>query len=78
MVDGVFESNMKGVSAIADNPYAYLQKIAGEIDSYDTRDKIDKVLDELDFIHELLDPSMLGSVTEITGVLMTRYRASGK
>ena len=41
MVDGVFESNMKGVSTIADNPYAYLQKIAGEIDSYDTRDKID-------------------------------------
>ncbi|HRJ51964.1 MAG TPA: hypothetical protein PLE99_04280 [Candidatus Thiothrix moscowensis] len=77
MQDGILSESMKGISHIANNPYRHLQKISAEIDSYDTRDKIDRVLDELDFIHELLDPEMQPMVTKVTDALMDRYRALG-
>jgi hypothetical protein len=73
----VLGGGMKGLSRIADNPSRHLQKIAAEIDSYDTRDKIDRILDELDFIHELVDPDMQPKVTEVTNALMERYRVLG-
>lgn len=75
MQDGILNDSMKGISHIADNPLRHLQKISAEIESYDTRDKIDRVLDELDFIHELLDPDMQPLVTQVTNALMERYRA---
>ncbi|UJS24898.1 hypothetical protein [Thiothrix winogradskyi] len=75
MQDGIIQDSMKGISNIADNPYKHLQKIAGELDSYDTRDKIDRVLDELDFIHELIDPEAQPMVSQVTKTLMERYRA---
>lgn len=75
MQDGIIHDSMKGISGIADNPYKHLQKISGALDSYDTRDKIDRVLDELDFIHELIDPSAQPLVTQVTNALMERYRA---
>lgn len=74
MLDVMLGGTMKDISSIADNPYRHLQKIIAEIDSYDTREKIDRVLDELDFIHELLDPEMGGSITPVRTALMERYR----
>ncbi|EIJ34892.1 hypothetical protein [Thiothrix nivea] len=76
-MDGIINENMQGISHIADNPYAHLQKISAEIDKYDTRDKIDRVLDELDFIHELFEPGMQPMVSQVRDVLMERYRALG-
>ncbi|SEA23316.1 hypothetical protein SAMN05660964_01185 [Thiothrix caldifontis] len=75
MQDGIIQDSMKGIANIADNPYKHLQKIAGELDNYDTRDKIDRVLDELDFIHELIDPEAQSMVSQVTKTLMERYRA---
>lgn len=76
-MDGMIDENMKGISHIANNPYAHLQKISSQLDSYDTRAKIDAVLDELDFIHELLEPEMQPLVSQVRNVLMERYRALG-
>jgi len=70
-------ASLKGLSRIADNPSRHLQQIAAEMDHYDTREKIDRVLDELDFIHELVDPDAQPKVTEVTNALMERYRALG-
>lgn len=75
MQDGIIQDSMKGIAGIADNPHKHLQKISGALDSYDTRDKIDRVLDELDFIHELIDPDAQPLVTQVTNALMERYRA---
>ncbi len=65
---------MKGLSAIANNPLAHLRKIASELDSYDTKAKIDPVLDELDFIHEMLDPEEQPMVTQLSTLLLERYK----
>lgn len=75
MQDGLIDESMKGISHIANNPYKHLQKISADIDSYDTRDKIDRVLDELDFIHELFEPEMQPMVSQVRNTLMDRYRA---
>lgn len=77
MQDGILDESMKGIAHIARNPFQHLQKISAEIDQYDTRDKIDRVLDELDFIHELFEPEMQSMVTKVRDALMERYRALG-
>lgn len=77
MQDGILNENMKGIAHIANNPYKHLQKISAELDTYDTRDKIDRVLDELDFIHELFEPEMQPMVSQVRNVLMERFRALG-
>lgn len=77
MQDGILDESMKGISHIAKNPYNHLQKISAELDSYDNRDKIDRVLDELDFIHELFEPEMQPMVSQVRNVLLERYRALG-
>lgn len=77
MQDGILDESMKGISHIVNNPYKHLQKISAELDSYDTRDKIDRVLDELDFIHELFEPEMQPMVSQVRNVLMERFRALG-
>lgn len=76
-MDGMIDESMKGISHITKNPYAHLQKISSEIETYDTRDKINRVLDELDFIHELFEPGMQPMVSQVRDVLMERYRALG-
>lgn len=76
-MDGMIDESMKGISHIAKNPYAHLQKVSAEIETYDTRDKIDRVLDELDFIHELFEPGMQPMVSQVRDALMERYRALG-
>ena len=75
MQDGIIQDSMKSIAGIADNPHKHLQKISEALASYDTRDKIDRVLDELDFIHELIDPDAQPLVTQVTNALMERYRA---
>jgi hypothetical protein len=77
MQDGILDESMKSVAHIARNPYQHLQKISAEIDSYDTRDKIDRALDELDFIHELFEPEMQPMAAKVRDVLLERYRALG-
>lgn len=76
-MDGIINENMQGISHIANNPYAHLQKISTQLDTYDTREKIDRVLDELDFIHELFEPEMQPAVSQVRNLLMERYRALG-
>jgi hypothetical protein len=68
---------MQDLSKITNDPYAHLRTVAAEMDKYDTRPKIDSVLDELEFIHELLDPAEQPMVTQLTAILMERYRALG-
>jgi len=45
MQDGIIQDSMKGIANIADNPHKHLQKISEALASYDTRDKIDRVLE---------------------------------
>jgi hypothetical protein len=45
------------VSAGVD-PYAYMQQVAGVLDRLDDRARLDTILDELEYLYEVLDPEL--------------------
>ncbi|MCU0765841.1 MAG: hypothetical protein MUE39_00505 [Gammaproteobacteria bacterium] len=40
------------------DPYAYMQQVAGALDALADRRKIDTLLDELEYLYEVLDPEL--------------------
>ena len=40
------------------DPYAYMQQVAGVLDTLDDRDRINTLLDELEYLYEVLDPEL--------------------
>ena len=38
------------------DPYAYMQQVAGVLDGLDDRARINTILDELEYLYEVLDP----------------------
>lgn len=40
------------------DPYAYLQQVAGVLDRLDDRGRINTILDELEYLYEVLDPEL--------------------
>ena len=44
---------MRGV-----DPYAYMQQVAGILDSLDDPDRVNTLLDELEYLYEVLDPEL--------------------
>jgi hypothetical protein len=44
---------MRGV-----DPYAYMQQVAGILDTLDDPDRVNTLLDELEYLYEVLDPEL--------------------
>jgi hypothetical protein len=40
------------------DPYAYMQQVAGVVDRLDDRARLDTILDELEYLYEVLDPEL--------------------
>lgn len=40
------------------DPYAYLQEVAGVLDRLDDRGRINTILDELEYLYEVIDPEL--------------------
>jgi hypothetical protein len=40
------------------DPYAYMQQVAGVLDGLDDRARLDTILDELEYLYEVLDPEL--------------------
>jgi hypothetical protein len=40
------------------DPYAYMQQVAGVLDRLDDRARLDTILDELEYLYEVLDPEL--------------------
>ena len=40
------------------DPYAYMQQVAGVVDTLSDRDRINTILDELEYLYEVLDPEL--------------------
>lgn len=40
------------------DPYAYMQQVAGVLDRLDDRAQINTILDELEYLYEVLDPEL--------------------
>lgn len=53
-------------------PYAYLQQVAARLDGLHSRDDINAVLDELEFLYEALDPELQDLATNLIATLTKR------
>lgn len=40
------------------DPYAYMQQVAGALDGLNDRERINTILDELEYLYEVLDPEL--------------------
>ncbi len=54
------------------NPYAYLQQVAGELDHLTERHRIEPVLDELEYLFEVLDPELQDPASRLIESLRSR------
>jgi len=54
--------------------YQYMETIAAQIDQLSTREQIDPVLDELEFIFELLSPDAQPQCEQLIAILMEKYQ----
>lgn len=53
------------------DPYAYMQQVAGVLDRLDDRGQINTILDELEYLYEVIDPEL----QPLADDLMERLRA---
>jgi hypothetical protein len=54
------------------DPYAYLQQVAGVLDRLDDRGRINTILDELEYLYEVLDPELQPLADDLIERLRTR------
>lgn len=54
------------------NPVAYLQRVAGQLDKLTERDQIEPVLDELEYLYEILDPELQPPADQLIDTLRER------
>ncbi|UCC57049.1 MAG: hypothetical protein JSU75_04745 [Gammaproteobacteria bacterium] len=52
------------------NPYAYLQLVAGQIDTMSNRADVENALDDLEYLFEVTDPE----IQDIASDLITRLK----
>ena len=56
--------------------YQYLEEVSGQLDQLMTREQINPVLDELEFIYELLSPETQVLCQDMISTLLERYKAA--
>ena len=54
------------------DPYAYMQQVAGALDTLADRRKIDTLLDELEYLYEVLDPELQPLADDLIARLRAR------
>ncbi len=54
------------------DPYAYLNKVAMSLDQITTRDQIETVLDEVEYLFEVIPPEMQEPFESIIEILRSR------
>ena len=40
------------------DPYTYLQQVAGRLDKLSKRDEVETLLDEIEYLYEVMDPEL--------------------
>lgn len=51
------------------DPYAYIQQVAIKMDELTTRDEIETVLDELEYLFEVIPPEMQDNAEKLISLL---------
>ena len=56
------------------DPYAYLQQVAESLESLSHRREIETVLDELEYLYEIIDPELMYLADDLIERLRKRLR----
>lgn len=56
--------------------YRYMQQVSAEMDKLKDADEINRVLDELDFLHEAVDPEFQDLCSDLIVELMQKLKAA--
>ena len=58
------------------NPYAYMQQVAGRLTQLTDRNEIETLLDEVEYLYEVIDPELQGSADQLIAQLRSRLEAA--
>ena len=56
------------------NPYKYLEQVSELFDSLSTREEINQVLDELEYMYDLIEPEFQDQVSDLIARLSKRLQ----
>ena len=56
------------------NPYKYLEQVSELFDTLNSREEINQVIDELEFLYDLIDPEFQDQVSDLISRLTTRMQ----
>ena len=59
------------------DPYAYMQQVAVKMDELTGRDEIETVLDELEYLFEVIPPEMQDNAEKLIGMLRDKLANTG-
>jgi len=59
------------------DPYAYMQQVAVKMDELTERDEIETVLDELEYLFEVIPPEMQDNAEKLIGLLRDKLANTG-
>lgn len=59
------------------DPYAYMQQVAVKMDQLNGRDEIETVLDELEYLFEVIPPEMQDNAEKLISMLREKFAAAG-
>lgn len=58
------------------NPYIYLQQVAGRLTQLTDRSEIETLLDEVEYLYEVLDPELQEPAEQLLAQLHARLEAA--
>jgi len=58
------------------DPYAYLNQVSVKMDTLLHREQIETVLDEVEYLYEVIDPELQGEADVIIAMLRKRLQAA--
>ena len=59
------------------DPYGYMREVAGRLDTLNTRSEIEPVLDELEYLFEVIPPEMQDGAEKLIVLLRDRLDSAG-
>jgi hypothetical protein len=59
------------------DPYAYMQQVAVRMHELNTREEIEPVLDELEYLFEVIPPEMQDNAERLIGMLREKLANAG-
>jgi hypothetical protein len=59
------------------DPYAYMQQVAVKMDELTRRDEIETVLDELEYLFEVIPPEMQDNAEKLISLLRDKLAKAG-